>query len=198
VRLIREGSAEQAIPLLTRAMQEKPEWEAAYSARAQAYYITQRYHEAVEDLSAVIRLNSNQASLYDRRGLSYSHAGRHDIAIDDYNRAIELSASPSTFFYNTRGWAYLELGQLDKALADLNRAIEIGPDNVRAFGNRGLTYIKLKDYVRAIADFNAASQLNATRWQLERRAEAKRLSGDEAGALEDLKRARDLPPGTAR
>src|SRR5262249_40014733 len=108
VRLTRAQSPEQAISLLTRAIQERPEWGAAYSARAQAYYNVQRYHEAVDDLTVAIRLNPNQASLYDRRGLSYSYAGRHDIAIDDYNRAIELSASPSAQYYNNRGWAYAE------------------------------------------------------------------------------------------
>jgi tetratricopeptide (TPR) repeat protein len=128
------------------------------------------YHEAVDDLTVAIRLNPNQASLYDRRGLSYSYSGRHDIAIDDYNRAIELSANPSAMYYNNRGWAYTEIGQMDKALADLNKALEIAPDYVKAFANRGVAYMKLKDYSHAIADFAAASQLAPTRWLLERRA----------------------------
>lgn len=198
VRLTRAKAPQQAIPLLTRVIQERPDWEAAYSARAQAYYNMKLYHEAVDDLTVAIRLNPNQASLYDRRGLGYSYSGRHDIAIDDYNRAIELSANPSAIYYNNRGWAYTEIGQLDKALTDLNKALEIAPDYVKAFANRGVAYMKLKDYSHAIADFTAASQLAATRWLLERRAEAKRLSGDEAGAEEDLKRASDLPPDAPR
>jgi TonB family protein len=198
VQLISTKVPEQAIALLTRVIQEKPDWDAPYSARAQAYYNMNRYHEAVDDLTVAIRLNPNQASLYDRRGLCYSNAGRHDIAIDDYNRAIELNATPSAAYYNNRGWAYLELGQLDKALTDLNKALEIAPDFVRAFENRGSAYLKLKDYSYAIADFTAASQITATRWLLERRAEAKRLSGDEKGAEEDLKHAADLPPEPAR
>jgi len=198
VRLVRDRAPEQAIAFLTRAIQEKPEWGAPYSARAQAYYNMQRYHEAVDDLTVAIRLNPNQSSLYDRRGLSYSYAGRHDIGLDDYNRAIELSANPSAQYYNNRGWAYAEMGQLDKALADLNRALEIAPDFARAFGNRGDTYMKLKDYNHAIADFTAALQLTTTRSLLERRAEAKRLSGDDAGAADELKRANDLPPAPTR
>ena len=193
VRLIRAQVPEQAIPLLTRVIQERPEWEAAYSARAQAYYSMKRYHETIDDLTVAIRLNPNQASFYNRRGLSYSYSGRPDIAVDDYGRAIELSANPPAMFYGNRGWAYLEMGQVDKALTDLNKALEIAPDAVRAFENRGLAYMKLKDYSHAIADFTAASQISATRWQLERRAEAKRLSGDEKGAQEDLKRAGDFP-----
>lgn len=101
-------------------------------------------------------------------------------------------------YYNNRGWANTEMGQLDKALTDLNKALEIAPDYVKAFVNRGLAYMKLKDYGHAISDFTAAFQLAPTRWPLERRAEAKRLSGDEQGAEEDLKRARDLPPDPAR
>jgi len=198
VRLIRAQSPEPAVPLLTRAIQEKPEWEAAYSARAQAYFNLKHYHEAVDDLTVAIRLNPNQASLYNLRGLSYSYAGRYDIAIDDYNRAIELNPAPSAAYYDNRGRAYMEIGQVDKAMNDLNKALEIGPDYIRAFENRGLAYMKLKDYVHAIADFTAASQLKSTRWQLERRAEAKRLSGDEKGAQEDLNHAHDLPPGSER
>jgi tetratricopeptide (TPR) repeat protein len=55
VQLTRAQSTEQAIPLLTRAIQEKPDWEAAYSARAQANYNMKRYHEAVDDLTVAIR-----------------------------------------------------------------------------------------------------------------------------------------------
>jgi len=198
VQLIRTKVPGQAIALLTKVIQEKPDWDAAYSARAQAYYNMKLYHEAVDDLTVAIRLNPNQSSLYARRGLSYSYSGRHDIAIDDYNRAIELSANPSAVYYNNRGWAYLEMGQVDKALTDLNKALEIAPDFGKAFANRGSAYMKLKDYNHAIADFTAASQLTTTRWLLERRAEAKRLSGDETGAEEDLKRASDLPPDPAR
>jgi tetratricopeptide (TPR) repeat protein len=120
------------------------------------------------------------------------------LQIDDYNRAIELSAKPSAVYYNNRGWAYLEIGQLDKALTDLNKAIEIAPNFGKAFANRGSYYMKLKDYSHAIADFTAAAQFTTTRWLLERRAEAKRLSGDETGAEEDLKQANDLPPDPAR
>jgi tetratricopeptide (TPR) repeat protein len=79
-----------------------------------------------------------------------------------------------------------------------NKALEIAPNFGKAFANRGSAYMKLKDYNHAIADFTAASQPTTTRWLLERRAEAKRLSGDETGAEEDLKRASDLPPDAAR
>jgi TonB family protein len=80
VQLIRTKVPGEAIALLTKVIQEKPDWDAAYSARAQAYYNMKLYYEAVDDLTVAIRLDPKQASFYDRRGLSYSYAGRHDIA----------------------------------------------------------------------------------------------------------------------
>ena len=198
VRLTRARSPEQAVTLLTRVVQEKPDWEPGYSARAQAYYNLHRYHEAVDDWTAAIRLNPNQASLYDRRGLSYSQAGRPDIAVDDYTRAIELSGSPSAQYFNDRGLAYTDLEQFDKALSDLTRALEISPGYTRAFESRATAYMKIKDYSHAIDDLTAALQLTATRALFEQRAEAKRLSGDATGAAEDTKQANELGPAPAR
>ena len=58
--------------------------------------------------------------------------------------------------------------------------------------------IRRQDRLRVASGTNEGSTATPTRWLLERRAEAKRLSGDEAGADEDLKRASDLPPSPPR
>ena len=48
-----------------------------------------------------------------------------------------------------------------------------------------------------IADNTAALELNPTRWQYEKRADAKRAAGDEAGAAQDMQKAVQMPNAVA-
>ncbi|MGH9628615.1 MAG: tetratricopeptide repeat protein, partial [Bryobacteraceae bacterium] len=129
---------------------------------------------------------------YSLRGLAYSYSGQHGRAIEDQNRAIEMNPKGSAASYNDRGWAYVELGQPEKALEDLNKAIQMAPDFQKAYENRAMAYARLKEYARAISDLTAAMQLNPTPWQYQKRAEARRASGDAKGAEEDLRQAGEI------
>ena len=86
----------------------------------------------------------------------------------------------------------MDLGQPEKALPDLTTAIGMSPDYQKAFENRAKAYIALKDWPSAIADLTAAIQINATAWDYEQRAAAKRATNEEPGAAEDSRKAKEL------
>src|SRR5439155_19016700 len=59
VRLIRAQSPEPAVPLLTRSIQEKQEWEASCAGCAQAYFNLNHQHEADYEVRGSICWNGN-------------------------------------------------------------------------------------------------------------------------------------------
>ncbi len=112
-----------------------------------------------------------------KRGLAYSYSGKHDVAIADYDQAIQLDpyvASP----YNARGWAYLEMGDLDRALQDLNHAIELSPEFVRAYTNRARLFDKKNDLKSELADLEVLLRIEPTnQWARNQRDEVVRRIG---------------------
>lgn len=195
IHLIQTRHPDEGIALLSQVLAVKPEWIGAYIARAHAEYQQKRYTEAIRDYDQAIRLDPKCAPCYETRGLAYSYSGRHTRAIEDYIRAIVINPAAAIYYAN-RGWAYTALEKPDKAIEDLTKAIQMAPDYVKAYENRALSYTQLQDWPRAIADYTAALELNPTRWQYEKRAEAERAAGDEAGAAQDMQKAAQMPNAT--
>jgi|HubBroStandDraft_1064217.scaffolds.fasta_scaffold00638_1 TonB family protein len=187
--LVQTDHAEDAIGMYDKAIVLRPDWALAFHARASAFVHLKKYEEAIHDFDEAIRLDPAHPGWYDGRGLAYSNSGQHDRALDDYDRAIEMSQLPVGGYFNNRGWANLELGHAEKAIPDLTKAVQLLPDYRKAYENRAQAYAALKDWAHAIADYTAAMDLGPNRWQYEKRAEARRASGDAKGADEDARQA---------
>jgi TonB family protein len=198
MRLIRTKKTAEGLAMMGKAIAMKPDWAQAYMARGRQEYQEKRYVEALRDFDAAIRLEPNNPTWYGSRGLAYSYSGQHERAIEDYTREMEMAPRASATPYNNRGWAYVDLGQPEKALPDLTTAIGMSPDYQKAFENRAKAYIALKDWPSAIADLTAAIQINATAWDYEQRAAAKRATNDAPGAAEDSRKAKELQAPTAQ
>jgi len=191
--LAQTNHVEDAIGMYDKAIALRPDWALAWHARASAYNRLRKYDEAIHDFDEAIRLDPSHPGWYDSRGLAYSQSGQQDRALDDYDRAIEMSQLPSGNYFNNRGWANLELGHPEKAIPDLTKAIQLVPDYRKAYENRAQAYAAMRDWAHAIADYTAAMDLGLSRWQYEKRAEARRTVGDTKGADEDARQAAALP-----
>jgi tetratricopeptide (TPR) repeat protein len=129
-----------------------------------------------------------------RRGNVRIQAGEYALAIDDFNKALQLDPK-SAEAYHGRGLAYSQLGELDRAIADLSEAIQLNPNDFRAFYNRGLMYSRKGDYDPALADLSEAIRLNPgyARAYLARSRVYVR-TGDNAKAEADREKAFELDP----
>lgn len=116
------------------------------------------YELALDRLDKAIQLSPDDATMYNGRGNTYFFLKRHDEAMRDYNRSIEMKPQ-STAFYN-RARLFNELGQPDKAKEDYSRSIELEPTFAEAYSNRGLLYQKSRQLDLALKDFNAAISLS--------------------------------------
>jgi tetratricopeptide (TPR) repeat protein len=153
-----------------------------YVERAESFIEEELYPEAIEDLSAALEMEPEDAETYFLRGRThYDYAvklstdltgqppeavpflpeevvAEMELAVADYSAAIELDAQYAKA-YNNRGNAYATLGDLEQALADYDRALELDDSLDLTYFNRGVIYYKLGNYEAAIADLEMYLQL---------------------------------------
>ncbi|MEQ1763722.1 MAG: tetratricopeptide repeat protein [Pyrinomonadaceae bacterium] len=116
------------------------------------------YELALDRLDKALQLSPDNATIYYGRANTYFFLKRHDEAMRDYNKSIEMKPQ-STAFYN-RARLFNELGQLEKAKEDYSKSIELDPKYAEAYSNRGLIYQKGRQLDLALKDFNTALSLS--------------------------------------
>ena len=66
------------------------------------------------------------------RWLIYKEQKKWDLALTDYNKAMQINPKDADA-YNNRGTLYYEQKKWDKALVDYNKAIQINPSFALAY-----------------------------------------------------------------
>jgi tetratricopeptide (TPR) repeat protein len=92
------------------------------------------YASAFDDFDAAIELIANFPEAYINRGNAYFYTGHVDLAIADYNRAIQRRSTKRHTAYFNRGLANESRKQHDQAFADFVRANELKPNWMLAAG----------------------------------------------------------------
>jgi len=110
---------------------------AAYGARAYAYNRKGDYARAIIDHDIAIRMNPNDAMLWNNRGWTYNNLRQYDRALQDLDRAISLNARLAEG-YNNRGVSYNGMRQYDRAIQEYDEAIRLRPGYPVAMRNRDL------------------------------------------------------------
>jgi tetratricopeptide (TPR) repeat protein len=160
----------------------EPQSAEEYVERAESFIEEELYPEAIDDLSAALEMEPQDAQTYFLRGRAhYDYAvklstdltgqppeavpfladevvAEMELAVADYSSAIELDAQYAKA-YNNRGNAYATLGDPEQALADYDRALELDDSLDLTYFNRGAINYKLGNYEAAIADFEMYLQL---------------------------------------
>ena len=98
------------------------------------------------------------AETYFRRGYACYDLGLYDLAIANYDKAIQLEPNNAKA-YNNRGNAKAALDQHFAAISDYDKAIKRKPDYANAYNNRGAAKAALDQYFAAISDYNKSIQL---------------------------------------
>ena len=76
-----------------------------YAYRARIHYDLKQYHEAIDDYTHAIQLDSRYVEAYNNRGAVYHSLGQYHDAIADFTDAIRLDPQ-YTLAYNYRGSVY--------------------------------------------------------------------------------------------
>lgn len=144
------------------------------------------YTEALKDTGLA---NDRRAAVLNDRAVAYVRIGQPKLALEDYNRAVQLFAEyPAA--YNNRGNLLLVLGQNAEALKDFDRAVLLAPGYAAAYSNRANAKVKLGQLDGAIGDFTKAIELlPASAPPLSGRGLAHLATGKPHAAIRDFSRA---------
>jgi len=89
---------------------------------------------------------------YQNRGDQAFDRGDMNLAVADYDKALEINNSALVQTFLNRGRALSQLGSIERARGDFDRVIALDPSNVRAYQARAEVLEKLKELGLAAAD----------------------------------------------
>ncbi len=96
---------------------------------------------------------------YNEQGVTYSKQGQYDLAILEFNKALEIDPT-STDAYNNRGITYSKKGQYNSAISDFSKALEIEPKDTKILYNRGITHAIEGQFDLALSDLSKCLELS--------------------------------------
>ena len=113
------------------------------------------YTEALKDQQLT---NDRRGAILNDRAVAYARSGQAKLAIDDFNRAIQLFPEHAAT-YNNRGNLLLALGLPKEAIRDFDRAILLSPGFAAAHANRAGAYDRLGQTDESLRDYTRAVEL---------------------------------------
>lgn len=147
--------------------------ENAYINRGVVYFRQKKYQLAIADYTKVIKdwdnhtkadsapTKSQLIHAYVNRGIAYSSLQKpeHQLAIEDYNKAIAIKPDYADAYIN-RGIAYSGLGKHETAVENYIKAIAIAPENADIYYAKAFTQSLIKGKKqRAIYNYQKAADL---------------------------------------
>jgi tetratricopeptide (TPR) repeat protein len=153
-----EGNIDTAINLLTRAIQLKPDYAAAFNNRSSEIKKLDgedNIKKAIADLSEAIRIRPSDATYYYNRVGCYSSLAMYEKAIEDLSNTINCSSNAfkkTLHIFLKRGQYYMELKEYGKAADDFSESMNLETDHVNTLLMRGKAYYLAGEKDKAKAD----------------------------------------------
>ena len=169
-----------AINCFTEGIKYKPDYTNAFFNRGKTAKDIYDYngdttylHTAFDDFNTAVVSDLKFAPAFHSRALIYDSRaemfmGVNDdsakfytnLALFDFNRAIELDPTMSEVYIN-RGTTYGKSGNFAKSVEDFNVYETLNPNSPALYSNRGLAYNGLKDYDNALKDYARCLELDS-------------------------------------
>jgi len=157
------GRVDDAIAVLTSAVQVHPETSVLHAAIGDALRSEQRYAEATPHYDAAIALFDTdrpaQWRIYFARGITFERRDNWEGAEADFRKALELSPEqPSVLNY--LGYSLVERREdFDEALDMIKRAVGARPYDGYIRDSLGWVYFRLGRYEDAVEEMERAVEL---------------------------------------
>jgi serine/threonine-protein kinase len=124
------------------------------SGLAQHFYFTGQYDRAVDLINRKLEANPNFAPLHEWLGLAYEQQGRSPQAIEEFQKAINLSAGVDGL--GDLGHLYAISGKKDEALKTLQKIDEVGKRLFLSPFQKAVIYAGLGQTDQALAELEKA------------------------------------------
>lgn len=143
-----------------KAKEENPEFPPTYALLYQVYSGTEKLAEAFAEADTLVRLMPYSGTAFANRANAYEALDRHEDAIADYTRAIDLNPSDTPSMYRL-GYEYIKVGKPEQAVVMCDRALSLElhrpfPADHLFYRCRGYAYEQLNNPARAIGEYQRA------------------------------------------
>jgi tetratricopeptide (TPR) repeat protein len=189
-----QGDYPGAIAGFDRAIAAKPNYTAAYIARAEANLYLENGQEVIRDTNLALKFNPKSDDAYALRAAGKTSIGDVRGAFVDFDRAIALN-SRSARSYAYRGLAEIQYADPSKAIRSIDRALAIDPNLGDAYSVRAAAKFALGDTQGSDSDFNRALQINPNSFLAYiYRGYVRVISGKQDAGFADLAKAIAISP----
>ena len=107
---------------------------------------------SIDAFKNVLKYDSKNELSYANLGDIYFKDGNYDVAIENYNYAINVSSDSrrKSNLYNDLGLSYFRKGLTNEAMECFKNSVILNPENKNALYNLGLIYVKsgMKDEIK--------------------------------------------------
>jgi len=166
-----------------------------YAKKGNILHISHDYQGTVDAFSESIKLNPKMPEAYLGRGSAYWKMGHYQLAIKDYDKAIELDSTNVWLAYLARAAVYADMKDFTQAINDFTKAMELNPKSPVPYFHRGAAYVTIGNYQQAIKDFNVYIESNPLYAETYyKRGLANALLGNFIQAISDYDKAIELDP----
>jgi tetratricopeptide (TPR) repeat protein len=153
-----QGKLGEAVPLLRRAVQLRPDFAVAHVNLGSALKDQGKLDEAVACYRRALQLKPHVAEAHNNLGVALRDQGKIDEALACYRRALELKPDYAEA-HNNLGNALRDQGKLDEALARYRRALELKPEYAEPHSNLGNLLKDQRKLDEALACYRRALEL---------------------------------------
>jgi len=194
IKKVETGNVSGAVMDFKEVIKLVPDFSGGYFYLGYCNLVLNDYTEAVNNLTASIRIEPH-ASSYNYRGWAEYSLGNYVNAVRDFTSQIKMSEKDDPEGYFNRALAKSELGDFSGAIQDNKKAIEIYEDFSMAYNNLGWTYFERNELDKALKYINIAIEKDANNFvAYDSRAEIKLNQNNYKGAIEDCKTAIQIDP----
>jgi len=105
---------------------------------------------------------ATRATAFATRALGLSIIGRHEEAVLDYDKALNIIPDYPVAL-NNRAWALFKLGRIAEALPDVEKSLRLDPTSPHAYDTRAHIYQQRDQPESALRDYRRAMRLGGPR-----------------------------------
>lgn len=154
---LRQGRIPEGLSDLDLALEADSTYGPAWSAKADALYLTQAFEPCIEHLDVCLELAPNHIPCMLRRAEMHIHLGQHAEAFDVLNRALRLDPLQHEAYW-MKGIIYRDQGNATNAKSSFQTAVEVNPDFFDGWIALGLAHAADQDTL-AISYYQTAMDL---------------------------------------
>lgn len=155
---LRNEHYDEALDAFTFAVEQNPEFEAAYKFRATACVMLEDTESALADINKALELDDAYADAYIERASIYRAGQDWEKALADLEKAIAADDEAEEA-YVLKGKTLYDAGRYAEAIELFNEVLDEDSDNVEVLASRGLAWFFEGKPENALADIKKARRL---------------------------------------